>query len=77
MDLTYPVVLVQEDDRWWAYIPDLPGVYGLGGSEEEAKKDITSALALYLEDLIEEGKSIPTSHVKKLGTGSIRVEVPA
>ncbi len=77
MNLTYPIVLVQEDDKWWVYIPDLPGIYGLGNSEEEAKKDIISALELYLEDVIEEGKPIPTTHVKKLETDYIQITVPA
>ncbi len=77
MNLSYPVVLVQEDDKWWSFIPDLPGVYGVGPTEEEAKKDITSALELYLEVAKEEGKPLPTSHVKKLETDHIEVAVPA
>ena len=77
MNIKYPVVLVQEDDKWWAYIPDLPGVYGMGDSEEDARKDIVSALELYIEDSIEDGQPIPISHVKKLETGHIEVAVPA
>jgi len=77
MSLIYPIVLVQEDSKWWAYIPDLPGVYGVGGSEEEAKKDIISALELYIEDLVQEGKPVPTSHIKKLETDHIQISVPA
>jgi predicted RNase H-like HicB family nuclease len=77
MNITYPIVLVQEEDKWWAYIPDLPGVYGLGNTVEEAKKDIASALELYIEDVREEGKPIPTSHVKKLDTDHIQIEVAA
>ncbi len=77
MNFTYPIVLVREDDKWWAYIPDLPGVYGAGNSEDEAKKDITSALSLYLEDIVEEGQPLPTSHVKQLDTDHIEVAVPA
>ncbi|MBI5888406.1 MAG: type II toxin-antitoxin system HicB family antitoxin [Deltaproteobacteria bacterium] len=73
MTLTYPIVLVQEDNQWWAYIPDLPGVYGAGATEEAAKKDIVSALELYIEDLREDGKPIPASHIKKLETDNIQV----
>jgi len=73
MTLTYPIVLVQEDNQWWAYIPDLPGVYGVGATEEAAKKDIISALELYIEDLREDGKPIPASHIKKLETDNIQV----
>lgn len=73
MTLTYPIVLVQEDNRWWAYIPDLPGVYGVGVTEDAAKKDIISALELYIEDLREDGKPIPASHIQKLETDNIQV----
>jgi predicted RNase H-like HicB family nuclease len=76
MNRTYPVVLIQESNKWWAYIPDLPGVYGLGDSEEKAKKDITAALKLYIEDIIEEGKSVPKSNVKKLETDHIHIAIP-
>ncbi|MEE9614713.1 MAG: type II toxin-antitoxin system HicB family antitoxin [Thermodesulfobacteriota bacterium] len=76
MDLTYPIVLVQEGERWWAYTPDLPGVYGLGGSEAEAKSDIASALELYSEDLREEGKTLPASQVKRLETDHVKVKIP-
>lgn len=75
MKLTYPIVLVQEDKKWWAYIPDLPGVYGVGKSEAAAKKDIVSALKLYIEDIADGGKSLPISHVKKVETSFVEVAV--
>lgn len=75
MKLTYPIVLVQEDKKWWAYIPDLPGVYGVGKSEAAAKKDVISALKLYIEDITDEGKSLPISHVKKVETSFVEVAV--
>lgn len=75
MNLTYQIVLVQEDDKWWAYIPELPGVFGLGNLEEEAKKDITIALELYLDDMREEGKPLPMPHVRRLETSQIDVAV--
>ena len=73
MTLKFQIVLVQEDNKWWAYVPDLPGVYGLGEAEEEAKRDIISALELYVEDLKADGKPLPTSHVKKLETDHIQI----
>jgi len=68
VNLTYQIVLVQEDNQWWAYIPELPGVFGLGNSEEEAKQDITKALELYLDDVREEGKPLPMPYVRRLET---------
>lgn len=75
MNLTYQIVLVQEDDKWWAYIPELPGVFGLGDSEEDAKQDIRAALKLYLDDVKEEGKPLPMPHVRRLETSQIDVAV--
>jgi predicted RNase H-like HicB family nuclease len=75
MNLTYQIVLVQEDDKWWAYIPELSGVFGLGDSEEDAKQDIRAALELYLDDVKEEGKPLPLPHVRRLETSQIDVAV--
>ena len=77
MNLIYPIVLVQEDSKWWAYIPDMPGIYGSGDSEDEAKKNIVQALELYIEDVVEEGTPIPMSHIKKIGTDQIHIAIPA
>ena len=49
MDYKYQIVLVQEEGKWWAYVPDLPGVYGIGDTPHNASKDISAALELYIE----------------------------
>jgi predicted RNase H-like HicB family nuclease len=59
MKYHYPVVVVKEKSKYWAYIPDLPGVYGIGKTSAQAKKDITQALTLYIEDLIADGQRVP------------------
>jgi len=46
----YPVVVVREKREYWAYIPDIPGIYGRGKSAKKAKEDIHRALSLYIED---------------------------
>jgi predicted RNase H-like HicB family nuclease len=71
--MKFPIVLVQENEKWWASIPDLPGVYGIGDTEQDAKKDIIAALELYIEDMKEEGKSLPASNVKKVETDYIEI----
>jgi len=48
----FPVVVVREGREYWAYVPDLPGVYGRGRTAAGAKKDITDALTLYIEDCL-------------------------
>lgn len=47
---TYQIVLVEEDEKWWAYMPERPGVFGLGDSKEKASEDIINALSLLWED---------------------------
>jgi predicted RNase H-like HicB family nuclease len=47
---TYPITVVREGRNYWAYSEDLPGVYGLGNSIEEAKASILAAMRLYVEE---------------------------
>jgi predicted RNase H-like HicB family nuclease len=46
----FPIVVVREKREYWAYIPDIPGIYGRGKSAKKAKEDIYRALFLYIED---------------------------
>ncbi len=48
----YPIVVVREKREYWAYIPDIPGIYGRGKSAKKAKEDIHQALSLYIEDCL-------------------------
>ena len=53
------------DGAIWAKVPDLDGCYSCGNTIDEAKENIKDAIALYLEDLKEEGNPIPLpSHLK-------------
>jgi len=46
----YPIVVVREKREYWAYIPDIPGIYGRWKSAKKTKEDIHRALSLYIED---------------------------
>ncbi|MDI6759282.1 MAG: type II toxin-antitoxin system HicB family antitoxin [Candidatus Brocadiaceae bacterium] len=72
---TYQIVIVKEGKKYWAYIPDLPGVYGLGDTPAKAKKDIIQALKLYIEDILAEGGPVPESTAKVVGFDSIEIPV--
>ena len=48
-----------EDQVFVAQIPDLPGCIAHGRSEQNAVENPKSAIELYLEDLSENGDSIP------------------
>jgi predicted RNase H-like HicB family nuclease len=46
----------ERDGEWHiAYCPELPGANGQGRSRDEARKSLTQAIALILEDRREEG----------------------
>ena len=63
MKYNYTAVIVKEDKKFWAYIPDLPGVYGLGPTSARAKVSLLEALKLFVEDCRADGDKIPPSHV--------------
>lgn len=59
------VILEQEEDgRWSASIPALPGCSSWGYSKQEALDNIKDAAEIYIEDMIDAGEEIPTSSDK-------------
>ncbi len=56
----YVVIYEQaEDGGWGAYLPDLPGVIGLGDTREEVEARIREALEAYAECLRDEHLPLP------------------
>jgi antitoxin HicB len=54
------VDLKEEDDgRWSASIPVLPGCSSWGYSRQEALGNIKDAAEIYIEDMIDAGEGIP------------------
>ena len=49
----------EEDGRWSATIPTLPGCSSWGYSEQEALANIKDAAEIFIEDIIDEGKVFP------------------
>jgi predicted RNase H-like HicB family nuclease len=64
MTFRYRAVVVKEGKGYWAYIPRLKGVYGVGRSESAARKDVQAALQLYLEYRRDEKKLPPRPHAR-------------
>jgi predicted RNase H-like HicB family nuclease len=69
----YPVIVIREKKEYWAYIPDIPGVYGGGKTANKAKEDIRQALSLYIEDCLAEGDKIPVSSAKVVGVDTLSI----
>ena len=53
----------EEDGRWIADIPELPGVLSYGASQEEAKAQVEALALRVLADRIEESKKAVPSVV--------------
>jgi predicted RNase H-like HicB family nuclease len=73
----FPVVVVREGREYWAYVPDLPGVYGRGKTAAGAKKDIREALALYVEECLAAGEPVPKSTAQVVNIDTLSVAVGA
>jgi len=50
----------EEDGRWLAAVPDLPGVMAYGTSQEEASRKAKSIALQILADMIESGEELPS-----------------
>ncbi|MDJ0632141.1 MAG: type II toxin-antitoxin system HicB family antitoxin [Xenococcaceae cyanobacterium MO_188.B29] len=60
----YTVIFeLEQDGGYHAYCPVLKGCHSQGDSFEEALANITEAIELYLESLIEDGESIPEENL--------------
>jgi predicted RNase H-like HicB family nuclease len=49
----------EEDGRWLAEVPDLPGVMAYGQSQQEAIEKVQALSLRVLADRLEHGESIP------------------
>lgn len=49
----------EEDDRWIAEVPDLPGVMAYGQSKEEAVSKVKALALRVMADRLEHGEEIP------------------
>jgi len=60
-------VVLEEDEQedgsraYHGYCPALPGCHTWGHTQDEALARIQEAVSLYVEDLIESGKSVPVN----------------
>lgn len=55
----------QEEGGYYAYAPDLPGLHTQGEDLEEATENAREALALYVEGLREDGRTVESGVVRR------------
>jgi predicted RNase H-like HicB family nuclease len=53
------VVEREENGRYSAYVPDLPGCASMGDTRREALANVSEAIACYLEGLRKLGRPVP------------------
>jgi predicted RNase H-like HicB family nuclease len=71
---TYPISIEKEDGQYYAYSEDLPGVYGLGDSIEEAKASMLEGIRLYILECKKDGRPIPAARTIYSETVSVAIE---
>ncbi|MGO4881263.1 MAG: type II toxin-antitoxin system HicB family antitoxin [Bryobacteraceae bacterium] len=57
--MTYTVIYEKGAASWGAYVPDLPGVIGVGDTREEVERLIEEAIEFHVDGLREEGLPVP------------------
>ena len=58
--MSLPIEIEQEDDgRWLAEIPDVPGVMAYGATPEEAAASARALALRVLADRVEHGEDVP------------------
>jgi predicted RNase H-like HicB family nuclease len=65
----------QDEDRYYAEIPTLPGCYSWGHTYEEAFRNVKEALELWLEVKKEAGEAIPIDDPETIRKASLTVGV--
>lgn len=55
----------QDEGGYHVYAPDLPGLHTQGDTLDEATDNASEALALYVEGLREDGRSLDTGIVRR------------
>ena len=55
-----------EEGGYWASCPSLPGCYSQGESWEETVTNMKEAIALYVEDMIDNGEEVPEDKLDRV-----------
>lgn len=58
--MRHAVVIEKTATGYSAYVPDLPGCISVGRTREEMNRNIREAIELYLDELREQGMSVPS-----------------
>jgi predicted RNase H-like HicB family nuclease len=65
-----------EDDAFIAVCPELHGISAFGSSPEDAAKELSVAIALAIEVMVEDGDRLPEAATVHTFSGQLRVRMP-
>jgi predicted RNase H-like HicB family nuclease len=57
--MRYAVVIEKANQNYSAYVPDLPGCIATGATVAEVEEEISEAIRLHVEGLLEDGLMVP------------------
>ncbi len=55
----FTVVIEPDEEMFHAYVPALPGCHTFGATIDEARANITEAIELHVESMLQDGEAIP------------------
>jgi predicted RNase H-like HicB family nuclease len=68
-----PIIIEKDEDGYLAYCPELQGCYTQGDTYEEALANIKDAIALHIQDRVENGESVSRPEVLNIATVEVAV----
>jgi predicted RNase H-like HicB family nuclease len=68
-----PIIIEKDEDGYIAYCPELQGCYTQGDTYEEALASIKDAIALHIQDRVENGESVTPPEVLNIATVEVAV----
>ncbi|MGH9776276.1 MAG: type II toxin-antitoxin system HicB family antitoxin [Candidatus Acidiferrales bacterium] len=71
---SYPITVEREGKQYYAYSKDLPGVYGLGKTIEDAKKSILKAMRLYIQQCRKARRPVPSARTVYSETVTLAID---
>ena len=66
---------VDEDGGWNAEVPDLPGCFTCGDTEEEVRANVREAIEAMLESYRKHGQAVPEARTRAVEI--VSVDIPA
>jgi predicted RNase H-like HicB family nuclease len=68
-----PIIIEKDENGYLAYCPELQGCYTQGDTYEEALANVKDAIALHIQDRLENGESVTRPEILNIATVEVAV----